>query len=132
MREFFASQGLADVRIEHTDSDFVCMKDNLIAIIDCPITGSSATAPQESGIDSEEIETLFRVQRLVSTLCIPRALRVFVGNSSVLESEPQGIEDSRAAFAFLKDLVKFHGRDDQIREIEVGAKIVDYEEALRP
>jgi hypothetical protein len=40
MRKFLKSQKIASVRVEHVDSDKIKIKENLISIIDCPMTGS--------------------------------------------------------------------------------------------
>jgi hypothetical protein len=39
MREFFTSQGLLNIRIKCLDSENISTEENLVAIIDCPMTG---------------------------------------------------------------------------------------------
>jgi hypothetical protein len=143
MREFFKSQHLVDIRIQHIDSENIkcpnniSMKDNLIAIIDCPFTGYPKRGEDwdvvraDSGV-AQMLSPLFHVQRLVSALCIPRALRVFVGNSAVLTSNTGPTWPQSDGYKLIKDLVASHTSDGQVKNVEIGDEVLQYKKILRP
>ncbi|KAE9371631.1 hypothetical protein N431DRAFT_441607 [Stipitochalara longipes BDJ] len=140
MRKFFKSQDIANIRIEHLDSDNIKLQKNLISIIDCPTTGHPGPRPrtQYDGQDrplpgsGESLRILFRVQRLVSALCISQGLRVFVGNNSLLGASYEYEWQKSPGYALIKDLMDSHDRDAQTKDIQIGDELLEYEEVLRP
>jgi hypothetical protein len=142
MRKFLKSQKIAGVRVEHVDSDKIKMKENLISIIDCPMTGNPGAGAgswtrHERGYPSsfgsgEWPRMLFRVQRMVSALCVSQGLRVFVGSTSLLDSRSGYDWKKSGGYALIKDLMESHTRDEQIKRIEIGEDLLQYEEVLRP
>jgi hypothetical protein len=139
-RKFLKSQKIASVRVEHVDSDKIKIKENLISIIDCPMTGSPGAGsrtrhergyPRSPGT-GERPRMLFRVQRMVSALCVSRGLRVFVGSTSLLDSRSGYDWKKSGGYALIKDLMESHTRDEQVKRIEIGEDLLQYEEFLRP
>ncbi|KAH8787687.1 hypothetical protein BGZ57DRAFT_879625 [Hyaloscypha finlandica] len=140
MRKFLKSQKIASVRVEHVDSDKIKIKENLISIIDFPMTGSPGAGsrtrhergyPRSPGT-GEWPRMLFRVQRMVSALCVSRGLRVFVGSTSLLDSRSGYDWKKSGGYALIKDLMESHTRDEQVKRIEIGEDLLQYEEVLRP
>jgi hypothetical protein len=77
-----------NIRIECLDSEGISTEENLVAIIDCPMTGH-------------------------------------VRWNSFHGKDGQG-------HALIKDLVKSHKQDGQVKDIEIGDRLLEYEEALCP
>ncbi len=132
-REFLTSQGFSDVRVECIGSENICTRENLIAIIDSPMTGhvTRDTFQGKKG-EGENLQSLFRTQKITSALCVPRMLRVFVGNDSLVRSRSgygwQGSQGHRQ----ISYVIMSHLKDDQVKDIKIGDRLMKYKDVLRP
>ena len=75
-----------------------------------------------------------KFHQLLSALCVLRVLRVFVGSSSFLESNPKFPRHGTASsnYALLYELMYSHKRDRQVKNLVIGDGILRYEDVLRP
>ncbi|PMD30675.1 hypothetical protein L207DRAFT_592434 [Hyaloscypha variabilis F] len=133
MQEFLTSQGLSNIRVQHLDSDNRNAEEDLIGIIDFPFTGH-VTRDSFEGMpgQGEQLSSLKRAQKLASALCVPRALRVFVANASLVRSTAGYEWQDSPGHNLLKDLVQSHRKDRQVKELTIGERLLEYEEVLRP
>ncbi len=109
------------------------LRENLIAIIDCPMTGHVTREMfQGKKGEGESLRILCRTQRLASALCVPRVLRVFVGNDTLVESKSGYDWQGSQGHGLLTDLVMSHRKDDQVKDIKIGDRLMEYKDVLRP
>jgi hypothetical protein len=140
MRKFLKSQKIASVRVEHVDSDKIKIKENLISIIDCPMTGSpgagSLTRHERGYPRSPGTGEWPRMLSESKEWCLRSVFLedcgVFVGSTSLLDSRSGYDWKKSGGYALIKDLMESHTRDEQVKRIEIGEDLLQYEEVPRP
>lgn len=100
-------------------------KENLTAIIDWPFTGYPEEEDTPVVTDSRfSLQSPRIFQNLLSALCVPRALRVFVGSTSVLDPRLRWDWTESRTYGLPKDFMHSHTRDGQAKEVEIGDELL--------
>jgi hypothetical protein len=133
IQEFLTSQDVSDIRVEYIGSENISTEGNLIAIVDCPMTGHvTREIFQGKKGEGESLRILCRTQRLASALCVPRVLRVFVGNDSLVKSNSGYGWQGSQGHGLITDLVMSHRKDQHVKSIKIGDRFLEYQDVLRP
>jgi hypothetical protein len=119
MQAFFDFQKV-HVCVRYIDSEDIHSSPNLVVIIDCATTGRGG----------DQLGRIICAKTFLAALMLPRALRVVVGQrylDGTLSSTSTNIGSK-----ILRDFIQTHDQENQIKDLIVWNRVLDFEDVLYP
>jgi hypothetical protein len=119
MQAFFDSQN-APVCVRYIDSEDIRSSPNLVVIIDCATTTRSG----------DQLGRVTCARTSLAALMLPRALRIVVGQR--YRGTTLSFTHASTGTKILRDFIQTHDQEEQIKDICVGNRILDFEDVFYP
>jgi hypothetical protein len=119
MQAFFDFQKV-HVCVRYIDSEDIRSSPNHVVIIDCSTTGRGG----------DQLGRVICARTFLAALVLPRALRVVVGQrylDGTLSST-----STNTGTKILRDFIQTHDQDNQIKDLIVWNRVLDFEDVLNP